>query len=154
MTKRPTTVLLVMVCVAAAFLAGCAEIKDDAQKGELKLINWQPKSQLVVKETQILKPKFPVIDIHNHLGRKPSALADHLQVMDEVGVWECVSLDARSAEDFYKKHLGIAQSLSRQRFLLFFAPDFSKIDDPDFGLKEAQKLEEAVNMGIYCSYLV
>jgi len=41
----------------------CAEDED------LKLLDWKPISQLVVKETRVLKPKFPVIDFHNHLGR-------------------------------------------------------------------------------------
>ncbi|HIM30121.1 MAG TPA: hypothetical protein EYG57_11215, partial [Planctomycetes bacterium] len=35
---------------------------------DLKLRDWQPKSMLKTKRTQIHKPKFPVIDVHNHLG--------------------------------------------------------------------------------------
>jgi len=38
-----------------------------AQTGDLKLLDWRPVSQMVVKENKILKPKYPVIDIHNHL---------------------------------------------------------------------------------------
>ena len=34
----------------------------------LKLKDWTPKSMLVVKETKLDKPKFPAIDMHNHLG--------------------------------------------------------------------------------------
>jgi hypothetical protein len=40
-----------------------------AQDANLRLPDWQPVSQLVVKETKVIKPKFPVIDIHNHLRR-------------------------------------------------------------------------------------
>ena len=40
-----------------------------AQTGDLKLLDWQPVSQMVVKETKIVKAKFPVIDIHSHLGK-------------------------------------------------------------------------------------
>jgi len=40
-----------------------------AQTADLKLVDWQPVSQLKVKETIIVKTKFPVIDIHNHLGK-------------------------------------------------------------------------------------
>lgn len=118
-----------------------------AQPGDLKLLDWKPKSQLVVEETNILKPKFPVIDIHNHLGDLANT-GKYLEEMDKAGVWQCVSLDANSADDFYKEHLRASQSVSRERFLLFFRPDFSKIDEPDFGRKEAQKLEEAVKMGV------
>jgi len=118
-----------------------------AEPGDLKLLDWQPGSQMVVKETKILKPKFPVIDIHNHLGNLENT-KKYLEEMDKAGVWKCVSLDARSAGDGYKEHLRISQGVSKKRFLLFFVPDFSKIDEPDFGQKEAKKLEEAVKAGI------
>ncbi len=118
-----------------------------AQEGDLKLLDWQPKSQLVVKETRVLRPKFPVIDIHNHLGRLENT-EKYLEEMDKAGVWKCVSLDVNSKDDFYKKHLAKSQSVSKDRFLLFFRPDFSKIDEPDFGKKEAKRLEEAVKMGV------
>ncbi len=128
---------------AAAFIP----MVVDAQNNDLKLLDWRPKSQMVVRETQIFKPKFPVIDIHNHLGNLQNTRA-YLEEMDKAGIWKCVSLDGRSAGDFYKEHLRVSQSTARDRFLVFFAPDFSKIDDPDFGVKEAKKLEEAVKMGI------
>ena len=117
-----------------------------AQTGELKLLDWRPESQLVVKETEILKPKYPVIDIHNHLGNLEDT-EQFLEEMDKAGVWKCVSLDGKSANDFYKEHLKKSQSVSKDRFLVFFRPDFSNIDDPNFGKKEAEKLEEAVKMG-------
>jgi predicted TIM-barrel fold metal-dependent hydrolase len=101
----------------------------------------------VVEETIILKPKFPVIDIHNHLRDLGNA-EKYLEEMDKAGVRMCVSLDGNSAEDFYKEHLKVSQKISKDRFLVFFRPDFSKIDEQDFGNNEAKKLEEAVQMGI------
>ncbi|MCE5251250.1 amidohydrolase [bacterium] len=118
-----------------------------AQSGDLKLLDWQPKSQLVVKETTILRPKFPVIDIHNHLGRLKNT-KQYLEEMDKAGVVKCVSLDGRSEGDFYREHLTVSQSVSKERFIVFFSPDFSKIDEPDFGIKEAAKLEHAVKLGV------
>ncbi len=117
-----------------------------AQSGDLKLLDWHPQSQLVVKETKVLKPRYPVIDIHNHLGNLENA-EKYLEEMDKAGVWKCVSLDGRSKDDFYKEHLKVSHSVSKERFLIFFRPDFSKIDDPDFGVKEAERLEKAVKMG-------
>jgi predicted TIM-barrel fold metal-dependent hydrolase len=117
-----------------------------AQTGDLKLIDWKPVSQMVVKETNIVKAKFPVIDIHNHLGKLENT-EKYLDEMDKAGVWKCISLDANSKDDFYKEHLRVSQSVSKDRFLLFFRPDFSKIDEPNFGENEAKKLEEAVSMG-------
>ena len=117
-----------------------------AQSPDLKLVDWQPKSQMVTKVTNIEKAKFPVIDIHNHL-RKLENTEKYLEEMDKAGVWKCVSLDANSKDDFYKEHIRVSHSVSKDRFLLFFRPDFRKIDEPNFGENEAKKLEEAVKLG-------
>jgi uncharacterized protein len=55
----PQLLLSTLLCTFPALLR--------AQTSDLKLLDWQPKSQLVVEETKIIKPKYPVIDIHNHL---------------------------------------------------------------------------------------
>ena len=117
-----------------------------AQSGDLKLVDWKPVSQLVVKETKIEKAKYPVIDIHNHLGKLENT-QKYLDEMDKAGVWKCVSLDANSKDDFYLEHLKTSQRVSRDRFLLFFRPDFSRIEEENFGENEAKRLEEAVKMG-------
>ena len=91
--------------------SGCEPAQT--RTGDLRLLDWQPKSQMVVKETIILKPKFPVIDIHNHLGDLKNT-KKYLQEMDKAGVWKAVSLDGRSAKDFYKEHLEVSQKLSKE----------------------------------------
>jgi len=58
-----------------------------------------------------------------------------------------VSLDGLSADDFYKKHLEVSRRVSAERLLVFFRPDFSRVDEPDFGVREAARLEEAVRLG-------
>ena len=35
---------------------------------ELKLRDWQPRSMLNTRATAVSKARFPVIDVHNHLG--------------------------------------------------------------------------------------
>ena len=113
----------------------------------LRLVDWQPVSQMVVKETKVMKPKFPVIDIHDHL-RDLSRAKTYLEEMDKAGVWVCINLDGRLANDAYKQTLETAKAASNERFKIFVTPDFSKIDEPDFGKKEAAKLEEAVKLGV------
>src|SRR5690554_6707741 len=114
--------------------------------GDLRLLDWEPIPQLVVKETVVLKPKFPVIDIHNHL-RNDETMAEYLKTMDEVGVWKVVSLNGRSADNYYIEHLKACREANKERLIVFFTPDFSRIDEPDFGKKEAEKLEHAVELG-------
>jgi hypothetical protein len=63
------------------------------------LENFRPRSKLVTKTTLVNRPKFPVIDAHNHLGdsfgggwdEKP--LNELLDLLDEAGVIHYVDLD-------------------------------------------------------------
>ena len=55
--------LLACVCSLVPITGFAA---DDIR--ELKLCDWEPKSMLVTKTTIVEQPRFPVIDIHNHLG--------------------------------------------------------------------------------------
>ena len=43
-----------------------AQQKEDIK--ELKLRDWQPRSMLITKATNVDRPAFPAIDVHNHLG--------------------------------------------------------------------------------------
>ncbi len=130
----------------ASLCSAVFTLSAQAQDADLKLLDWQPVSQLKVKQTEVVRPKFPVIDIHNHLGDL-SQTAHYLEEMDKAGVWQCVSLDGASEGEFYKEHLAASQAVSAERMLVFFYPDFNLIDTPNFGEKEAAKLEEAVRMG-------
>jgi uncharacterized protein len=114
--------------------------------GDLRLLDWRPKSQMVVQETQILRPKYPVIDMHNHL-RRLDQTAHYLEEMDKAGVWKCVSLDGMSKGDVYKEHLRVSQSFSKDRLLVFFSPDFDGIDEPGWAAREVAKLRDAVKLG-------
>lgn len=120
--------------------------KTGREIGDLRLLDWEPVSQMVVKTTEVMKPKFPVIDIHNHL-RNHNLTEQFLEKMDETGVWKVASMDGRSANDFYKVHVQRLHSVSKDRFIVFFTPDFSKINEANFGENEANKLEEAVEVG-------
>lgn len=115
--------------------------------GDLRLLDWEPESQLVVEETIIKKPKFPVIDIHNHL-RDLDKAEEYLTAMDEAGVWKVVSLDGRSEDGFYKEHLEVSNSVSEDRFIIFYRLDYSRIDEPNYGEDEADRLEQAVKAGL------
>jgi uncharacterized protein len=138
-------VQVVVLCLLLVFFS--VNLYAQENPGDLKLLDWKPVSQLVVKETKIMKPRFPVIDIHNHL-RDLSKAEYYLEEMDKAGVWKCVSLDGTSEKDFHREHLKVSHNVSEDRLLVFFRPDFNKIDEPDFGKNEARKLEEAVKMGV------
>lgn len=116
------------------------------QNGSLKLLDWRPQSQMVVAKTEIIRPKFPVIDIHNHLG-KLERTESYLKEMAKAGVETVISLDGHSKKFFYREHLKKSNAISGSKILVFFAPEWERIDEPDFGVHEAKRLEEAVALG-------
>src|SRR5215470_11473614 len=56
------------LCIFTSFTLSAFAADPPTDIRELKLKEWQPRSMLVTKVHVIEKPKFPVIDIHNHLG--------------------------------------------------------------------------------------
>ncbi len=132
-----------VLCISVLILS-LFSTKLNAQ--DLKLLDWKPQSQLVVHHTTVVYPKFPVIDIHNHLGEL-SKMETYLSEMDKAGVQVVISLDGHSHDNFYKQHLKRSHDLAPERLLVFFAPEWERIDEPNFGLNEAKRLEEAVRLG-------
>ncbi len=138
--------IFLRLAVACALIFLFAFNLQAQEKASLKLLDWRPRSELVVPETKITKPRFPVIDIHNHLGNLDKTEA-FLKEMDQAGVTSVASMDGHSKGDFFKQHLKRSNAVAKDRFLVFFAPEWERIDEPDFGQKEAKRLEEAVKLG-------
>ena len=133
--------------ITALFLVMISGATLSSQEaGDLRLVDWEPRRQLVVKETVVMKPKFPVIDIHNHL-RDIEKAEYYLEQMDKAGVWICIGLDGHSKDDLFREYITGLHQVSDERFQVYFSPDFSRIDEPGFGETESRKLEEAVMLG-------
>src|SRR5437660_1290759 len=61
--------ILLATLTALALSAGRAEpAEPSGDIRELRLRDWQPRSMMVTKTTVVEKPRFPVVDVHNHLG--------------------------------------------------------------------------------------
>lgn len=96
------------------------------------LANFHPRSQLITKSTRIEKPRFPVIDAHNHLGepfgggwdKKP--LPELLDLMDEAGVVIYVDLDGGWGEDILNAHLDHFKLKAPERFQMFGGVEWSQ----------------------------
>jgi len=77
----------------------------------MDLADYMPRPMLVVKQTVVEQPRFPVVDAHNHLGamfgggwdRRPAA--ELLAVLDESRVTHFVDLDGGWGEDILDQHL-------------------------------------------------
>jgi hypothetical protein len=92
---------------------------------DLSLRDFHPRSKLVVKETRIEKPRFPVIDAHNHLaepfggGWDKRPVSELLDVLDASDVRVYVDLDGGWGEDILNHHLDKFKAAAPERFLIF-----------------------------------
>jgi predicted TIM-barrel fold metal-dependent hydrolase len=128
---------------------GQAQQKDDIK--ELKLRDWQPRSMLITKETDVAKPAFPVIDVHNHLGGGKAALTPervqrYLAEMDAAGVRAAVNLDGGWG-DRLTETLTALDNAHPGRFLTYALIDFSGVDEPGWSDRESSRLRASFEAG-------
>jgi predicted TIM-barrel fold metal-dependent hydrolase len=96
------------------------------------LADFRPSSKLITETTPVNKPRFPVIDAHNHLGgpfgggwdQKP--LPELLDRLDEAGVTQYVDLDGGWGEDILNAHLDLFKAKAPSRFQIFGGVDWSQ----------------------------
>ncbi len=99
---------------------------------DILLSEFAPTSKLVVKATEVLKPKFPVFDAHNHLaapfggGWDQRPVNELLDVLDEAGVIAYVDLDGGWGEDILNRHLDSIKAHAPERFYMFGGVDWAQ----------------------------
>lgn len=118
---------------------------------ELKLRDWEPRSMMATKTTILDKPLFPVVDVHNHLGGgkdrlTPATINRYLTEMNEAGVKTVVNLDGGWG-DRLKETVAALDQAHPGRFLTYTLINFEGLDDPDWGEREAKRLEESFQAG-------
>ena len=96
------------------------------------LENFRPQSKLVTKTTLVQKPKFPVIDAHNHLadpfggGWDNKPLSQLLDLLDEAGITCYVDLDGGWGEEILYHHLDYFKAKAPERFRIFGGVDWRR----------------------------
>jgi predicted TIM-barrel fold metal-dependent hydrolase len=96
------------------------------------LKNFRPQSKLVTKTTLVDKPKFPVVDAHNHLadpfggGWDKKPISQLLDLLDEACVTQYVDLDGGWGEEILYRHLDVFKANAPERFQIFGGVDWSK----------------------------
>jgi predicted TIM-barrel fold metal-dependent hydrolase len=123
------------------------------------LEDYRPRSQLVTRSTAVSRPRFPVIDAHNHLGEsfgggwdnKP--LSQLLDLLDEAGVSHYVDLDGGWGEDVLHRHLAHFKNPAPGRFQVFAGVDWSEWPRrgtafPDWAAARLRAQQEAGAQGL------
>jgi len=146
MKRNIVWVLVLMVAACAG--AGTHEAGDIRA---LKLRDWQPRSMMKTKQSAVDQPAYAVFDVHNHLGGGKERLTvervqGYLAEMDAAGVRTVVNLDGGSGQRL-RETLAALDEAHPGRFLTFALLDFRGIDDDDWGLREAHRLEESFQAG-------
>ncbi len=140
--------VLLSAC-ASISAATAAEPGEDIQK--LLLRDWQPRSMMVTDVTEIERPMFPVIDVHNHLGGgkptlTPDRVAGYLKEMNAAGVQTVVNLDGGWG-DRLRETLAALDEAHPGRFLTFALINFEGIDESDWTEREVKRLKESFAAG-------
>jgi predicted TIM-barrel fold metal-dependent hydrolase len=89
------------------------------------LKDFRPQPKLVTKTTHIDRPRFPVVDAHNHLaepfggGWDHKPLSELLDRLDEAGITHYVDLDGGWGEEILGSHLDYFKNAAPDRFQIF-----------------------------------
>jgi predicted TIM-barrel fold metal-dependent hydrolase len=122
---------------------------------DLLLHDFKPRSQLRLKESAVEKPRFPVIDAHNHLGEEFGGgwcnrpLEELLDCLDQSGVHLLVDLDGGWGETILQQRLDKYKAGAPQRFMCFGGVDWEAWSEHGerFGEWAAARLREQVAWG-------
>lgn len=97
----------------------------------MQLSAFRPRPALVTNITSIKRPRFPVIDAHNHLGPEfgggwdARPLDELLAAMDTANVRVLVDLDGGWGQEILARHLAKFKQAAPERFRIFGGVDWS-----------------------------
>ncbi len=149
---RRQAALGVAAIAAAALALGCGRAQappDSATAGDVAVVDYEPRSTLVVPENPIARARFPFVDVHGH--QRAHALAGEdvdrlVREMDELNMAVMVNLSGGSGEGLAT---GLRNMAGRHpgRFVFFANADFFGVGEGGWGRRAAAQLEEDVRAG-------
>ena len=111
---------------------------------DLKLSDFHPRSMLLAQEHEIRRPRFPVIDYHNHLDAQDPL--EVLKIMDECGIERVVNITMHTG-DAALAMLHKFHSVAHKRFATYGWMDWSDVASPGFFQRTVERLERLVERG-------
>src|SRR5688572_5628121 len=157
-------VLLLAALLAAAVVGGVAQAPQGAQsQGALanrpganrqpefpppSIIDYKPKSTLVVAEHPVPRAKFPVIDIHSH---QPAPITTEqldtvVKSMDPLNLRILVNVSGTSGDRLVQSIAAIKSSPHKDRMAMFSNIQFNNVD-AGFAERVVRQLEEDAKNG-------
>jgi len=150
--------MLPAACAAPVPAPSAESAEDTAQ---LSLMDFEPRSMLVVEERPVARARYPVIDMHTHVssvlartptpahplqGSGPERLDQIVRWMDELNVQSLVNLTG-GAGDGLRETLDDVVSPHTGRIVTCTVPSYDKLDEPDYPSWQADELGRAKEAG-------
>tara|TARA_B110000003_G_scaffold275646_1_gene318878 strand:+ start:766 stop:1899 length:1134 start_codon:yes stop_codon:yes gene_type:complete len=109
---------------------------------------YSPKSTLKVKETLLIKSKYPFIDVHGHPF--PTVISDLSELVSEMNSLNMAFMVNLSGFRglYLTKSLENIKKNAPTRFGLFLNLDFERIDEKDFESNTLKIINDAYNQGV------
>jgi predicted TIM-barrel fold metal-dependent hydrolase len=113
------------------------------------ILEYKPKSRLIVPEHPTPRAKFPVIDIHSHQPApiSPERFKEVVAAMDKLNLRTLINLSGGSGDQLKQSIAAIKNSPYPDRMVLFANINFRDGVGPGFGAKAAAQLAEDVKAG-------
>ena len=118
----------------------------------LRLTEFQPKSMLHVKESQVARARFPVIDFHTHVSPRRSSRrpgvppAEIVRTMDAVNLHTMVNLTGGSGDDLAATIKSFDRAFPR-RFVSMTEPAWTRASETGYAAWQAEEVARAKAAG-------
>jgi predicted TIM-barrel fold metal-dependent hydrolase len=132
--------------VVFALLLGPALALSQTPPEKLLLKDFHPKSIYAIPKTEVLKAKFPAVDVHSHAYAGSREEIDRwVKNMDDAGIERTVVLTGAVGSKFDSLHA--EYSRTPDRFEVWCGFDLSGYDRPGFGPAAVAELERCARIG-------
>jgi uncharacterized protein len=113
------------------------------------IVDYKPRSTLVVAQHKVPRAKFPVIDIHSHQPNpiSPERFAHVVKGMDANNLQILVNLSGGSGERLRQGLAAIRSSPHKDRMVIFANVDWSGVGTPGWAATAAAQLEADIKAG-------
>ncbi len=140
-TKLAASLILTLIISAS----GSAQQTESEMT--MSFEEYEPTSTLVVPGKEVVRAKYPYIDVHSHLWRMATMdLEQTVREMDSLNLQVLVNLSGRSGEQL-KAMADAVNEKAPNRFIIFANVDFGGMDEPGWTDRAVAQLEEDYQNG-------